>query len=89
MSDNTGTLIAKHVRKISHYEGITEGQASVLRNAAQTIDRLADALARAERDLTEQAATIEAIREWWSITLWAQPDWPLLMAIIYPEEGTQ
>ena len=44
---------------------------------------------RAAVALTEQAATIEAIREWWSITLWAQPDWPLLMAIIYPEEGTQ
>ena len=53
MSDNPGTLIAKHVRKISHYEGITEGQASVLRQAAQTIDRLTEALTQSERKLTE------------------------------------
>ena len=42
-------LVANHVRKISHYEGITDGQASVLREAAHV--------------LTEQAAMLKKLRD--------------------------
>ena len=34
----TYSVLAKHVRKIAHYEGIREGQASVLRTAARALD---------------------------------------------------
>ena len=32
--------------------------------------------------IDEQAAIIQAVREWCSTTLWAQPDWPSLTAIL-------
>ena len=59
MTDTTNRpdVIAKHVRNISRYEGITEGQASVLLAAAELIDRLAEALAQSERDLAEARNT--------------------------------
>jgi len=49
MSDNA-TLV-KHIRNISRYEGITDGQASVLRAGA-------NALEQADRELAEARAVI-------------------------------
>ena len=41
------------------------------------------------RKLAGQAATLAAIREWRSTTLWAQPNWASLKVILDPPEGTR
>lgn len=61
MSETTdqAELIAKHVRKISRYEGITAGQGNVLLAAAELIDRLSTALVQSERDIgTTEVTTV-------------------------------
>ena len=76
-------LEVKHYFEANEYLGFNPAW------GVDLVGRLAAVLADAERDIADQVATIEAIREWWSTTLWTQPDWPSLMAILYPEQGTK
>ena len=57
--------------------------------AEDQANNLAGDVAQMEQKLTEQAATLAAIREWKSTTLWAQPNWALLKAILDPTEGAR
>lgn len=45
---NDPKVVAKHVRIISHYEGITEGQASVLIVAADLLEQAEATVARVQ-----------------------------------------